>query len=373
MIRRLLKSAFIAALLTIAIVWQPSQINAGDVILSNNSGGDSTIWFISGEPSLVINGFDLQALGLSRPVSVDRVSIDVETPVAGATIQAVVYEDVDGGSPANATIAGSTTLSINTSGVISAIFNPPIEITAPVIWVGFYLPVDFEFRADTSGSSVLTYWAWTPGTTFDFNNLSSAQVLGPADGSAPVEIDMNGIARITAELITGGQTITTSSTSGQPTVQGELRDLVTDSEGRIIQVVGDANTSLAPMVAYPGIDCSFLYYDNDDIFFNYQTGLQVACKRWPSVLAPETPDGYILMTNYLLDVTIFGIRSSGTERVPYPITHCLELQSTQVDRAVLGLAWGAPREWEILPTVRYGNFICANINYGGYISYFVPQ
>ena len=62
------------------------------------------------------------------------------------------------------------------------------------------MPVGFEFHADTSGSSVLTYWAWTPGSSFDLSNLGSAAVLGPGDGTAPVNIAMEGIARITAEL-----------------------------------------------------------------------------------------------------------------------------------------------------------------------------
>ncbi len=157
-------------------------------------------FFISGEKSLVINGFDLNSLGIQRPAVIDRISIAVQTPVAGTPIDVVVYQDANGGSPVDATLAGSEQVTINSSGTFTAVLTTPITVTQPVVWIGFYLPVDFVFLADTSGTSVLTYWAWTSGGTFDLNTLSSAEVLGPADGTAPVNINMNGIARITAEI-----------------------------------------------------------------------------------------------------------------------------------------------------------------------------
>jgi hypothetical protein len=346
--------------------------NAGDFVLSNNTGASSTVWFISGEPSLVINGFDLQALGVNRPVELDQISIDVVTPVPGASIQAVVYEDANGGSPQDATLAGSTTVTINQSGVFTATFNPPLTITQPVIWVGFYLPVDFEFRADTSGTSVLTYWAWTPGTTFDVTDLGSAQVFGPADGTAPVNIDMGGVARITAELITDGQTPQPTTPGSNGTVDASLDRLVTDEQGRIIQVVGDSNVSLAPLATYDG-GCGFLYFDRRDVIVNFNGAVELDCKLIPDTYSPPTPEGYFRLDDQVHDVTVFGIVSPGTNRMPYPITHCLEVQSASRDRAVLGLAWGAPREWEILPTVRYGNVLCADMNYAGSIAAFVPN
>ncbi|MFW5691860.1 MAG: hypothetical protein ACOCX3_00765 [Chloroflexota bacterium] len=369
------RTALIALLLGTMTVLFSSSIRAGDVVLSNNTGTQSTIWFISGEPSLVMNGFDLQARGIQRPVQLDRLSIDVETPVAGESAVAVVYEDANGGSPADATLVGRSTVNITQAGVFTVTFNPPLEITQPVIWVGFYLPVDFEFRADTSGSSVLTYWAWTPGETFDLSSPSNAQVLGPADGSAPVSIDMGGVARITAELITGGQTPAATITSTVPAsqrVSGALNRIVTDDQGRIIQAVGDASTNLAPIRAYIRPDCNTLYYDTTDINVTYRSGVVVDCKVVPQSLSPTVPDGYIRQ-GALYDVTVFGLVSPGTVRMPYPITHCISVSDTDLERAVIGVAYGSPREWEILPSIRYGSFVCADIFYAGNISYFVPN
>lgn len=371
--RTFTSTAIIVTALFILFVLGPSTSQAGDFLLSNNSGSSSTTWFISGESSLVINGFDLQPLGITRPVGLDRVSIDVVSPAPETAVQAVVYEDSNGGSPVDATLAASTTVTIDGSGVFTATFDPPVQINAPVVWVGFYLPVDFEFRADTSGTSVLTYWAWTPGATFDLSNLASAQVLGPADGSAPVNIDMDGVARITAELVTGGQQIAVTPTPAAATTDnGSLDQLQTDGTGRIVQVVGDPNTSLAPMVPYPG-GCGFLFFDGADIAVNLRSAVALDCKLLGDRFAPASPDGYFRPTDDIYDITVFGLISPGTNRMPYPITHCLTVQGSNLDRAVLGLAYGAPREWEILPTVRYGSLICADLYYAGSLAFFVPN
>jgi hypothetical protein len=246
-------------------------------------------------------------------------------------------------------------------------FTEPVEVTAPVIWVGFYLPVDFEFSADTSGSSVLTYWAWTNGEEFDLTSLANAGVLGPADGTAPVNIDMGGIARITAELITGGQTVTTTTTtstdvSGPTTVRR-------DDDDRILQVVGSASQNLSAMVSYPE-PCAELAYDGGDVSVTYHNEIRWFCKLDNPFFSSRTPEGYI-RRGKLYDAYVFGIES-GTHRLPEPVTHCLTPPADHVNTAVLGLEHGAPRTWEILPTVRFGSVICAEINFAGHISYFMP-
>ncbi|NOG49561.1 MAG: hypothetical protein HND48_09040 [Chloroflexi bacterium] len=125
--------------------------HAGDTVLTNNTGTASTIWFISGEASLVINGFDLTSRSIQTSVLVDRISISVRTPRPGVPVEAVIYEDADGGSPRNAALLARKTVTIDTAGVFNVDFDPAIEVKRPFLWVGFYLPVDFEFRADTQG------------------------------------------------------------------------------------------------------------------------------------------------------------------------------------------------------------------------------
>ena len=120
----------------------------------------------------------------------------------GSSIDLVVYQDANGGSPVDATLVYRQPVFLNQPGLNRIVLDQVAIITEPVVWIGFYLPVDFRFHADKSGSSVLTYWAWTPASTFDLNSLANAAVLGPGDGSEPVEIAMDGIARITAETRT---------------------------------------------------------------------------------------------------------------------------------------------------------------------------
>ena len=81
-------------------------VNAGERVLSNNSGDASTTWFITGEQTLVMNGFDLTPLGLRFPATIDKVSLAVDTAVAGTLVDVVVYQDSNGGSPVDATLAG---------------------------------------------------------------------------------------------------------------------------------------------------------------------------------------------------------------------------------------------------------------------------
>jgi len=151
-----------------------APVQAGSIILSNNSGNESSVFFIEGEPSVVINVFDLSTLGVEVPIILDAVTISVDTPVAGANTEILIYEDANGGSPVDARLVARQTVQINQRGNNRILLDNPALITEPVVWVGFYLPVGFRFNADNSGTSLLTYWAWTPGGTFDVNNLANA-------------------------------------------------------------------------------------------------------------------------------------------------------------------------------------------------------
>src|SRR5215207_3745885 len=133
-------------------------VNAETRTISNNSGTANDTFFITGEQTLVINGFDLTPLKAPLPLTITSVSIQVDTPVAGAGATVVVYQDANGGSPVDATLLAQAPVSITQPGVFTHTFATPVSVSSPVVWVGFYLPVNFEFVADQSGSSVLTYW-----------------------------------------------------------------------------------------------------------------------------------------------------------------------------------------------------------------------
>ncbi|MBK8032359.1 MAG: hypothetical protein IPK17_23340 [Chloroflexi bacterium] len=324
-------------------------VSAGERVISVNSGDGNASWFISGEPSLVMNGFDLQSLGIARPAVIDRISISVNTPVASTPVDVVVYQDANGGSPIDATLAGTTQATITTSGVFTVVLPTPITVNQPVIWIGFYLPVDFSFYADTSGTSVLTYWAWTPGGRFDLNNLASASVLGPADGTAPVNINMNGKARITAEITgAGGSTTGTAGTTPQGTA---------------------VNT--ASMSAYP--TCGNALWDTADEIISNRDEINLHCQEVPAWQAPSSPLGYV-RRGPLYDIQIYrpnGNLVSG--RMDIRVTHCIRPAAEDLSTAVVGNAWGAPRTWSILPSVIYGDLVCAEVRHGGNLSYFVPS
>lgn len=354
---------FLMAALGLLLLLNAASVHANTVVLNNNSGSDSTIWFITGEPSLVMNGFDLGPLGLNFPVSVSSVSISVETPIPNTPIDVVVYQDSTGGSPIDATLVGRTQVQINQAGTFTARFEEPVQVNAPVVWVGFYLPIDFEFRADTSGTSVLTYWAWQPGGTFDLADLPSAGVFGPANGSAPVNLDMGGVARITAELTTDGTQPATGVSATTTTVQR-------DDDDRIVQVVGSSSVNLSPMVPYT--NCENVYRDVLDISVTYRNAVRFFCQLDNIRFSPATPEGYS-RRGLLYDVYAFGLQSPGTDRMPFPVTHCIRPAEADLNRAVIGLGYGAPRQWEILPSVRFGEIVCAELHYTGFVSYFVPN
>ena len=54
-------------------------INAQDgrVILTNNIGDQSSIWGITDEPTLVMNGFNLSPTSLRLPVVIDSITIEI--------------------------------------------------------------------------------------------------------------------------------------------------------------------------------------------------------------------------------------------------------------------------------------------------------
>ena len=195
--RRILKILVISLVVLFVLSLSTLFVSAGQKVLSVNSGDASTTWFITGEQTLVMNGFDLTTQGLTFPATIDKVSLSVESPVS-TPVDIVVYQDANGGSPVDATLAGQGQATISQPGVFTFTFPTPVNITQPVVWVGFYMPPNFKFLSDKSGSSVLTYWAWTPGGRFDLTKLSTATVFGPSNGTAPVSLNMNGTARITA-------------------------------------------------------------------------------------------------------------------------------------------------------------------------------
>jgi hypothetical protein len=366
--------AVVIILLLAVPVWAQDAEDNREITLSNNSGTGVSTWFITGEPSLVMNGFDLSPLSVNLPVSIRSVSIDVERATPGQPVQVVVYQDPRGGSPVDATLVSQTQVDIQQAGLYILTFPEPVEITAPVVWIGFYLPVDFEFRADTSGSSVLTYWAWQPGGTFDLSNLQSAGVFGPADGSAPVNLNIEGIARITAQLITDGSGTAPPTAPGSPAPGGvPLSDatIPRDEQGRPIRpLIGDpARVNIGVMVGYSPV-CTDLYYDREDIVVTYRSNLAMHCNLDRPEFQPPSPTGFS-RRGVVYNIYTFG--ASQVEQLPHAVTHCMRPPSSDIERALIGVAYGVPRQWHILPTVRYGELICAEIEYAGVLSYFVPQ
>lgn len=352
-----MKRKFLAfALFCVLLV--PMVAFAGDRTLSVNGNDQNDVWFITGEPSLVMNGFDLTSFGVTLPATIDRVTIGVDRPVPGQLIDVVIYQDTNGGSPADATVVGRTQVDITTSGTFAVNFSPAVTITAPAVWVGFYLPVDFRFLADTSGSSVLTYWAWTPGGRFDVANLSSAGVLGPADGSAPVGINLNGKARINLELVTGAGTTTVSTPGAASTPLPQ-------------QTAGDPNASAASLRAYPDCISGALLYDTADEVTSLRDTVNLHCREVIAWQSPAVPQGLVRRGN-LYDIQIW--RANGvqvTSRLDIAVTHCVRPAAEDLNTALFGLAYGFPRRWVILPTQRFGDLICAEVRHGGNISYFV--
>ena len=175
------RALFVTGMMVLAFTSLVAPALAGDTLLSNNSGMQSAVFYIEGESSAVINGFDLTPLGVQLPVALDAVRISVAKPVPGVNSEMLVYVDGNGGSPIDARLVHSQPVMLQ-GGLNRVQLRQAAIIEEPVVWVGFRMPVGLEFHADISGASVLTYWAWTPGGDFDLNSLANAAVLGPGDG-----------------------------------------------------------------------------------------------------------------------------------------------------------------------------------------------
>jgi hypothetical protein len=71
---------------------------------------------------------------------------------------------------------------------------------------------------------------------------------------------------------------------------------------------------------------------------------------------------------------VFFYKSSGliSGRLDYEVTHCIRPAAEDLNTALIGLAYGAPRQWRILPTERFGDLVCAEVRHGGNLSVFLP-
>lgn len=341
---------------------------AGDTLLSNNIGDGNAVFFVEGESSVVINGFDLTPLGVPLPAALDAVSISVDTPAPGSAIDLLVYQDANGGSPVDATLVYRQAVALEQTGVNRIELSEAAIITAPVVWVGFNLPVGFRFYADTSGASVLTYWAWTVGGSFDLAALSSAEALGPGDGSEPVNIAMDGIARISAELRTAEYE---DISVGVPLGRQVFTDVAQDTS-----------------IMQPYANCATLLYDPEDIEISAGSSFTLDCAvesefNAPSPLAqPQNQNLELLRIGalYKLSAQIPPEQQAAgaVSTLPVPVTHCMRVAEGDLERAVIGeiRAQGeppGPEKWHILPSVRFNDIICAEVTVANYLAYFVPE
>lgn len=338
--------------ITLLMILSTLSVNAGDILLNNNTGTTNVEWFITGEYSLVMNGFSLNT---ALPAAIEKVSLSVASPTPGIPVNIVIYQDANGGSPVDAVLVSQAEVDITQPGLFTYTFETPVIITQPVVWIGFYLPVDFRFFGDNSGQSVLTYWAWSAGKRFDLAALSSAEVLGPADGTAPVNINMRGIARITAEA--------RSATSAEATQEA------VPAPAGISQVVGSAPSSLIPPLQ-PYEFCSPVLIDTDDVSITLQEKVRFYCSVMFEGFSPTDPPGYE-RRGFLYDVFVFGATVSST-KLPAYVTHCIRPAPEDLNTAVIGIAQGTPRTWQILPSQRYEDLVCAELIEIGFLSYFVP-
>ncbi|MCY4463956.1 MAG: hypothetical protein OXE46_00295 [Chloroflexi bacterium] len=336
----------IALILLLVLATAPT--GAGDVALSLNSGEENEVFWIEGEPSLVMNGFDLSAFADNLPVALDAVTLSVETPVPGGRVVVVVYEDATGGSPHDATLAYREVISISEAGNVRIALAKPAFVNETVAWVGFYLPVGFRFYGDTSGASSFTYWAWTPGGSFDLTSPARAVVLGPGDGSAPVNIQMDGIARIGIEL--------------RQATGLELARLAPLGQ----QVAETAEVDVS----------NFKEHHNcpDFLWDPASSPLRVTCFVGSPVETPvviqDAPDGFIDVQR---EGMLYKVVAESLNVLPEPIMHCIRVPEAHRETAVIGEARDIPERWYILPSVRYDDMVCADISFANYVSYFLPR
>jgi hypothetical protein len=185
-----------------------------------------------------------------------------------------------------------------------------------------------------------------------------------------VNIDMKGVARITGEI---SGAAAASVTPGTPTTTLDATTVfLTGTPVAVVtQVVSTGNVDLSVLQTYPPA-CDTLSWDTADVSVSLRGGISTVCVAiWPGYAAPS-PLGFV-RRQMLYDVTFY--RSSGTvvtDTLSQPVTHCIQPNPVDIDAAVVGLAYGSPRRWELLPTLRIGDLICAEVRHGGNISYFVP-
>jgi len=206
----------------------------------------------------------------------------------------------------------------------------------------------------------LTYWAWTSGGDININNLGTATVLGPADGTDPVGIDLGGVARITAEI-------------RQPSAAEAV-----ESAPVGVQIVADTEVDLSVMQPYDF--CSTLLYDSEDVGITGRGLFALECRADTpnNTVAEIRPGTNFAREGVIYELTVFGnwedrnAPVDDIQRFRNPITHCIRPPAEDLEQAVLGIATGNPRVWHIIPTVRYGDVVCAEIEHLGAISYFLP-
>lgn len=363
------KRLFLALMLVTMAMAFAAPVGAGNTLISINSGDASATFTIRDEPALVINGFDLASNGVALPVTIDAVNISVVRPVPGQAATVVLYADENGGTPQDARIIARADVSIFNTGTVRIPLPVAATTNAPIVWAGLYLPVDFSFASDQSGSSVLTYWAWTPGGTFDLGNLASAAVFGPGDGSAPVSIAMGGKARISLELTQADGRTTGGSTIGGAPLGS--------------QTVGDPSTSLAGLNNYA--NCSNIRFDPADVTVTAGGAFVLDCRQEVSGMQPGTIGNISQVPSAVPGFERRGVTYQISANGAYqatagdsnllrvPVTHCLAPNAGDLDRAVLASAYGVPARWYLLPTMRYGEFVCAEVDHIGALSYFVPR
>ena len=361
---RLLKRALSSIVLwAVWIMATAAPATAGDIILTNNSGPDSEFFSIEDEPSLVINGFDLGPYAFSFPVALDAVTISVNRATPGVPVDLVIYEDANGGSPVDASLVYHQQIFIDRTGANRIMLNQAAIINEPVIWVGFYLPVGFRFNADQSNFSVLTYWAWTPGGRFNFRDLSAASILGPGDGSEPVNIAMGGVARISAEI-------------REPFFEETEEVMLV---GR--QFVDESDTDTSILRSYDS--CGGLLYDPEDIDISGAGRFSIICEEKHEF---ETPTSVAQPSGETLDVQFAGQLykleafidpkdhvEGAIGTLPVAVTHCLRIPTGDLEQAIIAEGRDIPERWYVLPSVRFGDLVCAEITHASYLAYFLPR
>ena len=365
--RSLINRQLLGPVLLLAVLCLLSfPVAAGDTLLSNNSGDENAVFFIKDEPSLVINGFDLTPLGLELPTALDAVSISVSSPVPGSNIDLVIYQDANGGSPVDAELVYRQQVRLDQTGVNRIALDQPAIVTEPVVWVGFYLPVDFRFHADESGPSVLTYWAWSPASTFDLAALSNAAMLGPGDGSEPIAIEMDGVARITAEArVPQLEELGSAFPLGQ-------------------QILANVAQDTSILQTYQ--DCNQVLYDPQDNSISHDLSFPLSCRVAHGFEAPHRitdPTGQMLDVQrgsqlYKIETWLRQeqLVEGRVSQLPVRVTHCLRVPPQDLDRAVIGEVREhetVGETWYILPSVRFNDVVCAEVSVAHYISYFVPR